>query len=152
MEGHLHVSLISSRLDKSMVAMGNSCFWLAEIYKIFSSETRRNNEWLLCMNDGTICLKFPYFVPIIQFKRLVLVYDWQIKKIFSKTISPNYLKFVGSTYGSIFASQWLRSALLIFTLGIVRRIFEVTRSRFICNAASGSCNQSERALQKAHVL
>jgi hypothetical protein len=28
---------------------------------------------------------------------------------------------------SIFASQGLRSALLIFTLGIVRRIFEVTR-------------------------
>jgi hypothetical protein len=51
MEDHLHVSLISSRLDKSMVAMGNSCFWLAEIYKIFSSETRRHNEWLLCMND-----------------------------------------------------------------------------------------------------
>ena len=51
MEDHLHVSLISSRLDKSMVAMGNSCFWLAEIYKIFSSETRRHSEWLLCMND-----------------------------------------------------------------------------------------------------
>ena len=32
------------------------------------------------------------------------------------------------------------------------RIFEVTRWRFICNAASGSCNQSEWALQKAHVL
>jgi hypothetical protein len=47
---------------------------------------------------------------------------------------------------SIFASQGLRSALLIFTLGIVRRIFEVTRWRFICNAASGSCNQSERTL------
>ena len=40
----------------------------------------------------------------------------------------------------IFASQGLRSALLIFTLGIVRQIFEVTRWRFICNAASGSCN------------
>jgi hypothetical protein len=53
---------------------------------------------------------------------------------------------------SIFASQGLRSALLIFTLGIVRRILKVTRWRFICNAASGSCNQSERALRKAHVL
>jgi len=41
----------------------------------------------------------------------------------------------------IFASQGLRSALLIFTLGIIRRIFEVTRWLFICNAASGSCNQ-----------
>jgi hypothetical protein len=47
---------------------------------------------------------------------------------------------------SIFASQGLRSALLIFTLGIVRGIFEVTQWRFICNAASGSCKQSERAL------
>jgi hypothetical protein len=52
----------------------------------------------------------------------------------------------------IFASQGLRSALLIFTLGIIRRIFKVTRWRFICNAASGSCNQSEHALQKAHAL
>ena len=48
--------------------------------------------------------------------------------------------------GTIFASQGLRSALLIFILGIVRRIFEVTWRRFICNAASGSCNQSECAL------
>ena len=57
----------------------------------------------------------------------------------------------GLTY-RIFASQGLRAALLIFTLDIARRIFEVTRQRFMCNAASGSCNQSERALQKAHVL
>ena len=52
----------------------------------------------------------------------------------------------------IFASQGLRSALLTFTLGIARPIFEATRWRFICNAVSGSCNQSERALQKTHVL
>ena len=31
---------------KNMVAMGISCFWLAEILKI--SETRRRNEMLLC--------------------------------------------------------------------------------------------------------
>ena len=29
---------------KNMVAMGNSCFWLAKIKQIFSSETRRHNE------------------------------------------------------------------------------------------------------------
>ena len=83
------------------------------------------NGYCVGMMYGRSCLKFPYFVPIIQLKRLVLVYDWQIKEMFSKTISPNYLKFVGSTYGSIFASQGLRSDLLSFTLGIVRRIFEV---------------------------
>jgi hypothetical protein len=33
-----------------MVAIGNSCFWMAIIYKIFSSETRRDNEFLLCRN------------------------------------------------------------------------------------------------------
>jgi hypothetical protein len=54
--------------------------------------------------------------------------------------------FHSTTTTIIFASQGLRSALLIFTLGIVRRIFKVTRWRFICNAASGICNQSERAL------
>jgi hypothetical protein len=54
--------------------------------------------------------------------------------------------FHPTTTTIIFASQGLRSALLIFTLGIVRRIFKVTQWRFICNAASGSCNQSERTL------
>ena len=51
---------------------------------------------------------------------------------------------------TIFASQGLQSALLIFTLGIVRQIFEVTRWQLICNAASGSGNQSERTLQRAN--
>ena len=68
------------------------------------------------------------------------------------TLLTCILSAVKSGLQSIFASQGLRSALLIFTPGIVRWIFEVTRRRFICNAASGSCNQSERALQKAHVL
>jgi hypothetical protein len=61
-----------------------------------------------------------------------------------------YLKKIYYVSVTVLASQGLRSALLIFTLGIVKRIFEVTRWRLICNAASGSCNQSERALQKAH--
>ena len=61
---------------------------------------------------------------------------------------PLYFQPTLCHYFIIFVSQGLRSALLIFTLGIVRRIFEVTRWRFICNAANGSCNQSESALQK----
>ena len=41
----------SSNWTKNMVNMGNSCFWFAEILKIFSSEARRHNELLLCRND-----------------------------------------------------------------------------------------------------
>ena len=52
---------------------------------------------------------------------------------------------------SIFASQGLRYAVLIFTLGIARRIFEVTRWRFICNAASDSTN-NQNALYKKHMF
>jgi hypothetical protein len=37
---------------KNMVDMGNSCFWLIEIEKIFSSETSRHNEFLLCRTNG----------------------------------------------------------------------------------------------------
>jgi hypothetical protein len=51
MEGPLYDFLISSRLDKNMIAMGNSCFWLAEILKIFSSEARRHNDLLFYRND-----------------------------------------------------------------------------------------------------
>jgi hypothetical protein len=48
----LYDSLISSRFDKNMVNMCNSCFWLAEIKKnILSSETRKHNELLLSRND-----------------------------------------------------------------------------------------------------
>jgi hypothetical protein len=71
---------------------------------------------------------------------------------FNNYVLPPFNEQDHSIVRIIFASQGLRSALLIFTLGMVRRIFEVTRWRFICNAAGGSCNQSERALQKAHVL
>ena len=35
---------------KNMVTMSNSCFWLAEILKILSSEARRHNRLLLCRN------------------------------------------------------------------------------------------------------
>jgi hypothetical protein len=48
----LYDFLISSRFDKNMVDMCNSCFWLADLKKyILSSETRRHNELLLRRND-----------------------------------------------------------------------------------------------------
>jgi hypothetical protein len=34
-----------------MAAIDNSCFYLAEIFKMLSSETIRHNELLLCRND-----------------------------------------------------------------------------------------------------
>ena len=44
------ISSFHLKWTKNMVAIGNSCFWMAIIYKIFSSETRRDNEFLLCRN------------------------------------------------------------------------------------------------------
>ena len=48
---------------------------------------------------------------------------------------------VGSIYGNIFASQGLRSALLIFTLGIVRRIFVIPAHCYLLDFDSyAPCN------------
>ena len=60
MEGHLYVFLISSQLDKRMVAMDNSCFWLDEL---FSSETRRHNELLHYRNN--VC-EYLYKISIFR--------------------------------------------------------------------------------------
>ena len=93
----------------------------------------------------------------IELCYLKINYKWILlkrRKIVEHKPQNDYtLQFILGNAGTptpIFASQGLRSALLICTLGIVRRIFEVTR--FICDAASGSSNQSEPALQKAYVL
>ena len=52
----------------------------------------------------------------------------------------------------IFASQGLQSALLIFTLGIVRRIFEVTRcdSLYVMQLVVAPTNQN--GLYKKHMF
>ena len=88
---------------------------------------------------------------ICQVYNLSIFSNCSCKVFFYLTCNLRFLLQCGiffhpTTTTIIFASQGLRSALLIFTLGIVRRIFKVTQWRFICNAASGSCNQSERTL------
>jgi hypothetical protein len=63
--GPLYNFLISSHVYINMIAMGNSCFWLVEIWKIFSSETRRHNKLLLVgMTYVKSSTKFSYFVTI----------------------------------------------------------------------------------------
>ena len=128
-----------------------------ELYCIFRNPTPRNKplliDWLIdCRLTSTLehCLsKYLWFKIIVLYFVLVQVFKHHPKQCCPKSW---HWQQKWNPVLIIFASQGLRSALLIFTLGIVRRIFEVTRGRFICNAASGSCNQSERALLKAHVL
>ena len=93
-------------------------------------------------------------LPVKSFSRPHVLLDETDKHFSHKLLLyfAFFVKWVKSLTYLIFASQGLRSVLLIFTLGIGSLIFEVTQWQFICNAASGSCNQSERALQKAHVL
>jgi hypothetical protein len=77
---------------KNMVAMENSCFWLAEIKKkIFSSETRMHNELLLSRNDvWEILYKISIFrVDHYAQHRQFLFVIGQLKNYFSKTILPN---------------------------------------------------------------
>ena len=110
--------------------------------------------------SGTALSKFVCWTLLSRSSSLFAIFSWSmlmmLTDLCNTSIDWSRVCWNGSNdvplSWSIFASQGLRSALLIFTLDIVRRIFEVTRWRFICNAASGSCNQSERALQKAHVL
>ena len=73
-----------------------------------------------------------------------------LQRTFQGCFLPNFNSFGQAV--TIFASQGLRSALLIFTIGIVKMDFRGHTVTFICNATSGSCNQSEQALQKVHVL
>ena len=74
--------LISSQLDKkTWVTMGNSCFLLAEIKKIFS-EIRRHNELFLFRNDvwGILYKISIFIVNHTTNMAAVLVCDWPIKK------------------------------------------------------------------------
>ena len=91
MKGPQYGFIISLSLEKNMGAVGNYNLLLSEIKKTNSSLElgRTMNCYLVGMMYGRSCLKFPYFVPIVQLKWPVLVCDWQIKKMFSKTISPN---------------------------------------------------------------
>jgi hypothetical protein len=60
-------------------------------------------------------------------------------------------RYPGIESHRIFASQGLRSALLIFTLGIARRIFEVTREGlYVMQLVVAATNQN--ALYKKHML
>jgi hypothetical protein len=58
---------ISSQLDKNMVAMGNSCFWLAEIKKKSPLQLGGTmNCYFVGMMYGRSCTNLPCFVPIIH--------------------------------------------------------------------------------------
>ena len=58
-----HICVFGVDWKFNMAARANNVFWLAEILKIFSSETRRHNEFLLCMDD---VLKILYKISIFR--------------------------------------------------------------------------------------
>jgi hypothetical protein len=52
---------------KSMVIMGNSCFWLIEILNIFLFETRSHNELLLCK-----CNRLHYWLHLMSWQPMYI--------------------------------------------------------------------------------
>ena len=85
---------------KNMVDMGNSCFWLIEIEKIFSSETSRHNEFLLCRSDvWEILYKISIFRSDHTTHMAAFFVINQCKKSFLKPCGQINWNLVGSSYG-----------------------------------------------------
>ena len=108
--GEVLYKVSSFRPDRStnMATMDNSCFWLADISKIFSSETTwPNGPKLYRKHLGEVLYKVPHFLPIgvqIWPPWTILVSDWLIfqKSSLLKPHGQMDPNFTGSICGRSF--------------------------------------------------
>ena len=91
-----NISSFHTDWTKTMITMGNSCFWLAEILKKNSLLKLGGtmNFYFVWMMYWRSCTKFLYFVPILQ-----LIWKFLFKKSSLKTFGQINWNLVGSTYG-----------------------------------------------------
>ena len=92
---------------KNIIAMSNSCFWLGEILKIFSSEIRRHNELLFCRNDvWEILYKISIFRADHTTNMAAIGSSWlwltNSKKSSLKPFGQVNWNLIGSTYGKLY--------------------------------------------------
>ena len=123
----------------NMAAKGNSCFWLSNVKKIFSSETAWPNGAKL--GSKHLCKVLYKVSPIRSFHqqiwppRAILVSDWLLfKKIFSsETAWQNGAKlgrkhlckilYIASSFGSIRPTNMAAKINSFFWLANVKKIF-----------------------------
>jgi hypothetical protein len=88
------ISSFHTDWTKTMITMGNSCFWFAEIFKNLLKLGGTMNFYFVWMMYWRSCTKFLYFVPILQ-----LIWKFLFKKSSLKTFGQINWNLVGSTYG-----------------------------------------------------